>query len=311
MRVFVTGAMGYKGAVLVPRLLQAGHHVTAFDIGWFGHVHQNAKNLEAIVGDLRDPESYELNGVDCVIHLASIANDPSGALDQTLTWEISCLASQQLLAKCVSSGVKQFIYASSGSVYGIKDEPQVTEELPLLPLTAYNKTKMCAERIVLSYGDEMQTQIVRPATVCGLSPAMRNDVSVNLLTLSALSKSKITVFGGAQIRPNIHIEDICSVYEHFLHNPQYTGIFNAGFENLSISEIARIVQKYVDVEIVTTPSNDLRSYRINSSKLLKTGFTPKKNVDMAVRELVNAYEAGIWSDNPRFSRTNWMKENVL
>ena len=201
MKIFVTGACGYKGTVLVPKLLAAGHDVVAFDIMWFGNFLKPHPRLTIIRGDVRNIESINLDGIDAIVHLSSVANDPCGDLDPKLTWEISCLATMQLADKAVRTGVKQFVYASSGSVYGVKDEPQVTEDLELKPISEYNKTKMVAERVLLSYADKITVQIIRPATVCGYSPRMRLDVSVNMLTMQALSNRKITVFGGRQIRP--------------------------------------------------------------------------------------------------------------
>jgi nucleoside-diphosphate-sugar epimerase len=185
MKLLVTGACGYKGTVLVPKLIEKGHEVVAFDIQWFGNQLRPHPNLEVIQGDVRNPDEIPLDGVDAIIHLSSIANDPAGDLDPKLTWEVSCLATMRLADKAQRNGIERFIYASSGSVYGVKEEEQVTEDLELVPISEYNKTKMCAERILLSYKDDMTVQIVRPATVCGFSPTMRNDVAVNLLTMLA------------------------------------------------------------------------------------------------------------------------------
>ncbi|HVE05476.1 MAG TPA: SDR family oxidoreductase, partial [Rhizomicrobium sp.] len=236
MKVFVTGGCGYKGTVLVPKLLERGHQVIAFDIQWFGNRLRPHPSLTVIKGDVRNPEEYDLSGIDAVIHLSSIANDPAGDLDPKLTWEVNCLATMQLVDKARRQGVKRFVFASSGSVYGVKKELQVTEDLELLPISEYNKTKMCAERILLSYKDDMVVQIVRPATVCGFSPTMRNDVSVNMLTMLALKNRRITVFGGDQVRPNVHMDDITDLYIFLLDHPEHTGIFNAGFENVSIMQ---------------------------------------------------------------------------
>lgn len=310
MKLFVTGACGYKGSVLVPKLLLAGHEVIAFDIQWFGNFLRPHPGLTVVKGDVRDPENIDLAGVDAVIHLSSVANDPCGDLDPKLTWEISCLATMQLADRAVRQGVRQFIYASSGSVYGVKKEDRVTEDLALLPISEYNKTKMCGERIVLSYKDDMIVQIVRPATVCGLSPRMRLDVSVNLLTMQALSRGKIVVFGGDQTRPNIHIEDITDLYVFLLANPQHTGVFNAGFENLSINEIAGLVTRHVPAEVTVTPSNDPRSYRVNSDKLLATGFRPKKTVEDAIKEIVGEFRQGSLRDEPRWNNLTWMQTEV-
>jgi len=200
MNILVTGGCGYVGTVLVPKLLVAGHNVTVIDTLWFGNHLAEHKNLEVIQGEIREVEKIPLKGVDIIIHLASIANDPCSDLDPKLTWEVIALGTMQLADHAVRKGVKQFIYASSGSVYGIKHEDQVTEELELTPITEYNKAKMVAERVLLSYSDKIHMQILRPATVCGYSPRMRLDISVNLLTIQALTKGVITVFGGSQTR---------------------------------------------------------------------------------------------------------------
>jgi nucleoside-diphosphate-sugar epimerase len=311
MKVLVTGGCGYKGHVLVPKLLARGYEVIAFDIQWFGNFLAPNPKLQVIKGDVRDVESVPLDGVDCIIHLSSIANDPCGDLDPKLTWEVSALATMQLADKAKRRGIERFIYASSGSVYGLKDEPQVTENLELKPISEYNKTKMVAERVLLSYRDDMIVQIIRPATVCGYSPRMRLDVSVNMLTMQALSKGKITVFGGDQTRPNIHIDDITDIYLHLIDHPEVTGIFNAGFENISIMDIAQLVTKHVPAEIVVSASNDPRSYRVNSDKLLATGFKPKKTVEHAVQEIIEKYRVGILKDEERFSNLKWMQKTVL
>lgn len=311
MKIFVTGGCGYKGHVLIPKLLDRDYEVIAFDLQWFGNYLKPHKNLEIIKGDVRDIESISLSGVDCIIHLSSIANDPCGDLDPKLTWEVSALATMQLADKAKRMGIKRFIYASSGSVYGVKEELQVTEDLELKPISEYNKTKMVGERVLLSYQDDMVVQIVRPATVCGLSPRMRLDVSVNLLTMQALAKGKITVFGGDQIRPNIHIDDITDLYLHLIDHPEITGIFNAGFENISIMDIAKLITKYIPVEIEVTPSNDPRSYRINSDKLLSTGFKPKKKVEDAIREIIEKYHSGKLKDEDHFYNLRWMEKTVL
>lgn len=311
MRILVTGGCGYKGHVLVPKLLKAGHQVIAFDTQWFGNYHEPHPNLIVVKGDVRFIETIPLEGVDCIVHLSSIANDPCGDLNPQLTWEVSALATMQLADKAKRLGIKRFIYASSGSVYGVKDEPQVTEDLELKPISEYNKTKMVSERVLLSYSDDMVVQIVRPATVCGLSPRMRLDVSVNMLTMQALANGRITVFGGDQTRPNIHIDDITDVYLFLIDHPEVTGIYNAGFENISILDIANMVRNYLPVDIVVTESNDPRSYRVNSDKLLAAGYKPKKSVDDAVREIIDCYRAGKLTNEDRFYNLKWMQQTVL
>jgi nucleoside-diphosphate-sugar epimerase len=311
MKILVTGGCGYKGHVLVPKLLERGYDVIVFDIEWFGNYLIPHKNLSIIKGDVRDTESIPLEGVDCIIHLSSIANDPCSDLDPKLTWEISALATMQLADKARRNGIKRFIYASSGSVYGVKEELQVTENLELEPISEYNKTKMVGERVLLSYENDMVVQIVRPATVCGYSPRMRLDVSVNLLTMQALTNGKITVFGGDQIRPNIHIDDITDLYLHLIDHPEITGIYNAGFENISIKDIANLISKKITAEISVTPSNDPRSYRINSDKILATGFRPKKTVDDAIKEIIQKFKNNELKDEDHFYNLKWMQKTVL
>jgi nucleoside-diphosphate-sugar epimerase len=311
MHILVTGGCGYKGTVLVPKLLKLGHSVTVVDAQWFGNFLSAHSRLSVLKLDVRDVAAIPLATTDAIIHLSSVANDPCGDLDPKLTWEISALATMQLADRAVRCGVRQFIYASSGSVYGVKDEAEVTEDLDLTPISEYNKTKMVAERVLLSYADRMAVQIVRPATVCGYSPRMRLDVSVNMLTLQALSRGVITVFGGNQTRPNIHIDDITDVYLHLLARPELTGIYNAGFENMAIIDIAYRVSQQVSTEIKISPSSDPRSYRVNSDKLLATGFRPTKTVDDAIRELVAKYRAGELRDDDSFHNLKWMQRPLF
>lgn len=308
MRILVTGGCGYKGSVLVPKLLGQRHEVTVVDTMWFGNFLAPDPELRVLEADVRDTDKIPLEGIDAIIHLASVANDPCGDLDPQLTWEISALATMRLVDAAVRKGVKQFIYASSGSVYGVKEEEKVTEDLTLTPISEYNKTKMVAERVLLSYRNDLLVQIVRPATVCGYSPRMRLDVSVNMLAMQALMKGVITVFGGAQIRPNIHIHDITDLYLFLLKKGKAVqGVYNAGFENLSISEIARKVVARVPAEIRVTESTDPRSYRVNSDKLLGTGFRPTKTVDDAIEEIIAKFRAGILRDEDHFYNLRWMK----
>ena len=295
MNILVTGGNGYKGSVLVPNLLSKGHFVRSIDNDWFGDYLKPHQNLEKICCDIRNLDKSHLKNIDCVIHLANIANDPLVDLNPQLSWEVNVLGSQLIAQLSVDAGVKQFLFASSGSVYGVSDRPNVDEETPLIPISAYNKTKMVAERIFLSYKDKMHIACIRPATVCGVSPRMRLDVSVNILTFSALEKGIITVFGGKQIRPNIHIDDICRVYEFFLGKEHTipSGFFNAGFENISIMDIAKkVVSKLPNCKIEVLESNDPRSYRQCSDKLLSYGFIPTKTVDDAISEIIETYKSG-------------------
>jgi nucleoside-diphosphate-sugar epimerase len=308
MKILVTGGCGYVGTVLTGRLLEDGHEVRVVDTQWFGNHLAPHPNLAVLQQDTRNTEAIPLTGVDVVIHLANIANDPGVELNPTMSWEVNVLATQQLADRAVRAGVKHFVFASSGSVYGVKDEPQVTEELPLVPISAYNKTKMVAERVLLSYADRMQVHCIRPATVCGCSPRMRLDVSVNMLTWQALKNGKMTVFGGAQTRPNIHMDDMVEVYRHFVANPGIeSGCYNAGFENISILDIAERVRQRIPADIVVSESNDPRSYRQNSDKLLATGFVQHHTVEDAIDDIVQGAQAGVLIESDQCHTVRWMK----
>ena len=314
MIVLVTGGAGYKGSVLVPKLIEAGHDVVVFDTCWFGcHLKKQPKLLDVLMGDIRtDPLPV---GMDAIIHLAGIANDPCGELDAKLTWETNVLATMRLAEHAVRSGVKQFIFASSASVYGIKGGKPVVEETELEPVSDYNKTKMVGERVLLSYADRMAVQIVRPATVCGVSPRMRLDTMVNMLTMQALTNSKITAHCGEHganlMRPNIHIEDITDLYVWMLARPELTGAYNAGFENLSAMETAELIAKHVLAEISITTVKDKRSYAVDSSKLLKAGFKPKHTVEDAIKRIVSEYEIGDLKDVDESYNLRHMRKNGL
>jgi nucleoside-diphosphate-sugar epimerase len=306
--LLVTGGCGYIGTVLTEQLLQDGHDVCVVDTQWFGNYLRPHPKLTVLKQDVRDIDAIPIDGVEAIIHLANIANDPSVELHPTLSWEVNVLAAQQLADRAVRSGVKHFLYGSSGSVYGIKDEPQVTEDLSLVPISVYNKTKMVAERVLMSFAGQMQVHCIRPATVCGYSPRMRLDVSVNMLTLQALKNSKITVFGGQQIRPNIHIQDMVDVYRHFLAKPALpSGAYNAGFENVSILDIAERVKQKIPAEIVISESNDPRSYRQNSDKLLASGFLQKHTIGDAIDEISSKYQSGDLLESDQCYTVRWMK----
>lgn len=298
MHILVTGGCGYIGSVLTRQLLEDGHRLTVVDAQWFGNCLTPHANLTVIREDIRNIDAIPMAGVESIIHLANVSNDPCGELNAKLSWEVNALATMGLVERAVALGVRQFIYASSGSVYGVKEEEQVTEDLPLVPISDYNKTKMISERVLLSYQDRITIQCIRPATVCGVSPRMRLDLSVNMLTMQALTKSRITVFGGKQTRPNITIMDMVDVYRHFLRlGASVPGIYNAGFENISILDIAQMVTRFVPAEIVVTESNDPRSYRQNSDKLLSTGFSPRYRVEDAIQQVIEAYRAGNLKDD--------------
>jgi nucleoside-diphosphate-sugar epimerase len=304
-QVLVTGGAGYVGAVLVPKLLDKGYWVKVLDLYIYGECVLDAvkgnPNLEQIKGDIRDRSLLGsiLPGCDAVVHLACISNDPSFELDPELGRSINYDAFFDLVDVSKDSGVYRFIYASSSSVYGVKDEENVTEDLPLQPLTDYSKYKALCEEVLLKKREPgFVTLILRPATVCGYSPRLRLDLTVNILTTHAVNNKRITVFGGQQKRPNIHIEDVADLYVRSLEWPSEnvdSKVFNAGYENHRIIEIAEIVRSVVgkDVDIVTTPTDDNRSYHISSERIKKElGFVPQHTIEDAVRDLVDAFRAG-------------------
>lgn len=312
MNILLTGGCGYVGTPLTQSLLDRGHKVTVVDLQWFGNCLPAHPNLTVIREDIRHAGSIPMTGIEAVLHLANVANDPCADLNSKLNWEVNTLATMLLVERAIAHGVKQFIYASSGSVYGVKDELEVTENLSLVPISDYNKTKMISERVLLSYQDRISVNIIRPATVCGYSPRMRLDLSVNMLTMQAVANKRITVFGGDQTRPNIHLKDMIRVYHHFLDKGlKHPGIFNAGFENISILEIARRVTRHVPADVVVTPSNDPRSYRLSSKKLEATGFTPNFGVEDGILEVIAAYRDGRLKDDEGHYNIKTMKKLAI
>ena len=302
-KIFITGGSGYVGAQLVPYLLEKGYSLTVLDLMIYGENNLSPHpNLIQIKGDIRDVELLKnaVSGHDAVIHLACISNDPSFELNPNLGKSINLDAFEPLVEISKQSGVKRFIYASSSSVYGIKSEKNVTEEMDLEPLTDYSRFKADCEKILFKYNsDEFAPVIIRPATVCGYSPRQRLDVVVNILTNLAYHKREITVFGGSQLRPNIHIMDMVKAYEVLLDSPneKISGkIFNAGYENQSVIELAETVKNVVgdDVKLTIVPTNDNRSYHISSEKIKKElGFTPKYTIREASLDLLEAFKKGL------------------
>lgn len=307
-RVLVTGGAGYKGCVLVPRLLAAGYGVVVYDLMLFGSKGlPSHPNLRVETGDIRDTAHYAdaVKGSSHVIHMACISNDPSYELNPDLSRTINYDSFEPLVRASKLAGVQRFIYVSSSSVYGISDAPEVTEEHPLLPLTDYSKYKGLCETILLRYKSrDFVPVIMRPATVCGYSPRMRFDLTVNILTNHAFHRGLITVFGGQQKRPNIHIDDITELYVQMLEAPDELiagESFNAGYENHTVSQLAQIVKTVVEhefpekapIRVETTSTNDNRSYHVSSRKIAeRLGYRPKRSIEDAVHDLCAAFRTG-------------------
>ena len=329
-RVLVTGGAGYVGAVLVPKLLAAGYQVRVIDLFLFGDdVLPVDPALQAVRGDIRDRAllEREMRGVDAVIHLACISNDPSFELNPTLSRTINYDCFEPLVDVARRAGVRRFVYASTSSVYGVSDAPDVTEEHPLVPLTDYNKYKGMCEPILLGYqAPDFTTVIIRPATVCGYSPRLRLDLTVNILTNLAINKGAITIFGGSQKRPNIHIDDITNLYVELLDMPDdlIAGqTFNAAYQNRTVAELGELVRDVVTqtipergpIRLETSPSNDLRSYHVSSDKIKRAlGWTPEKTIEDAVGDLCRAFRAGQVPDpltNPRYYNVRTVQASGL
>jgi nucleoside-diphosphate-sugar epimerase len=313
-RIFVTGGAGYVGSVLVPRLLDRGYKVTSYDISYYGDnfLPKGNPNLQVVQGDIRDKAKLAaaVRGHDAFISLACISNDASFELDERLSTSVNLDAFEPMVLAAKAAGVKRFIFASSSSVYGVSDQPNVTEEHPLVPLTLYNKYKGLCEPLLFKHSDENFVGVVfRPATVCGYAPRQRFDLSVNILTNHAINNGKITVFGGEQLRPNLHILDYCDAVQLLLDAPDEkiaNEIFNVGYQNMSIMKIASLVKRIVEQEfpergeigIATTPSDDKRSYHINSDKIRRIlGYAPKRTIEQAVRDLCRAFRDGRLPDS--------------
>lgn len=321
--VVVIGGAGYVGSELVQFLLDDGYQVRVLDTFWYGKEHLEklqSNSLELVEGDMRDLNLIEkvLEDVTDVIHLACISNDPSFDLNPSLGKSINLDSFEPIVLTAKKAGVKRFIYASSSSVYGVKSESRVTEELSLEPLTDYSKFKAECEKILLKHADQkFVCTVVRPATVCGVSSRQRFDLSVNILTNHAINLRKITVFGGSQHRPNLHIKDMCRAYLTILSKPSNiiaNKIYNVGSDNLTLDEIASKVNQYVDstIPIVHQETNDLRSYRVDSAFIRSDlGFEPIYNVNDAIKDLVQAFNKNYFNsplENSRYFNIKKMKE---
>lgn len=308
-KILILGGCGYVGSSLVNLLLKYNYKVSVIDNQWFGKNISNHKNLNIIKKDIRDLNIKDFKNYKTVIHLANIANDPSVDLNPTLSWEVNALALKNILEYSIQSGVEKFIYASSGSVYGFSKRKKVTEDHELIPISYYNKTKMIAERILLSYRNEIKTFIVRPGTICGVSNRTRLDLVVNMFCYFSEKNKIININGGSQIRPNIHLEDMINAYKFLLEKNIDPGIYNLGNENLSITKIAKLVQKYTKCDITFSESNDNRSYRLDSSKIISKGFQFKKNVEDAIQEVIEALNSKKIIVRENLFTVSWMKKN--
>jgi nucleoside-diphosphate-sugar epimerase len=304
-RVMVTGGAGYVGSNLIPKLLAAGYAVTVLDLYIYGDdifsAYLDNPNLREVKGDLRSAETVAdaLTGCDAVIHLACISNDPSFDLDPGLGKSINYDCFRPLVKAAKDVGVRRFIYASSSSVYGIKPEAEVTEDLPLQPLTDYSKYKALCEDVLNEEAEPgFVTVTLRPATICGYARRLRLDLTVNILTNLAVNKGCITVFGGEQLRPNLHVDDMTDLYVKLLEAPDSAvdrKTWNAGYHNLKVMQIAEMVREKIGdrVEIVVTPTNDHRSYHVSSARIQKEfGFSAQRTVEDAIVGLKDAFGAG-------------------
>lgn len=326
--ILITGGAGYCGSILVPRLLDLGHKITVYDILYYGkdHLPLDHPGLNVIQGDIRETAALAaaMKGVDAVIHLACISNDASFELDEALSTSVNLDAFEPMVIAAKAAAVKRFIYASTSSVYGVSEEPEVKEDHPLVPLTFYNRYKGMCEPLLKKHTDENFVGVIyRPATVCGYGPRQRLDVSVNILTNYAVHKGKIRVFGGSQLRPNLHIQDYTNLCLELLKAPDdliADQTFNCGYQNMSIMDIARVVKKVVmrefpekgELPIEVEPSDDIRSYHINSDKVRDVlGFTPQLSVEDAVVDLCKAFREGLLPnsfDDDRYFNVRTMRK---
>ena len=307
-KILIIGGAGYVGTLLSNYLIKRNYSVKCLDTFWFKT--KLNKKIIKIKTDIRERKFDSFKNIDVVINLAYLSNDPLCEINARDTWEIGPLSNYYILEACLKHKVKKYIFASSGSIYGLKKERNVTENLGLDPITDYNKSKMICEKVILSYKDKIKTVILRPATVCGFSERLRLDVVLNIFSHQAFFDNKITIFGGNQVRPLLHIKDMIHAYEFFIQK-NHAGIFNVGFENIKISDIAKEVQKIIPCKLTTLKSSDPRSYRMNSDKLLKIGFKPKYNFKDAINDLNDKFKNGFIPTEDNWNLKWLLKKKII
>ena len=310
-KILITGGGGYVGSLLVHELLKKNYKITVVDTFWFGNYLPKNKNLKILKKNILNLRNSDFKKIDCVIHLASIANDNAADIDQKFAWETSCLGTKIICDLAKNNNIKKFIYASSGSVYGVKKEKQVTENLSCEPVSVYNKSKMVAERIVLSYKEDFQTIIVRPSTLYGYSPRMRLDLTINILCYHAYKFNKVTIFGGKQWRPYLHIKDMVNFYLHCLKRKKMRGTYNISQGNLTLDQTAEKIKLFMPkCKIAHTKSNDIRSYRLNSDRAIKSGFRFVTNINDEIQNLLKLLKDKKIKSRPNNYSINWLKNKI-
>jgi nucleoside-diphosphate-sugar epimerase len=311
MKILVTGGSGYVGSLLVPKLLKLNYQVLVIDTFWYGDFLKKHKNLKKVKKNILDLEKKDLKNIDGVIHLAGIANDTSSDLIPKLTWEITCLGTKILCDLCKENKVKFFIYASSSSVYGVKKEKKVHEELSCKPISDYNKTKLVTEKIIQGYDKYFKNFLIRPATLYGEAPKMRLDLTLNILTEQAAKKKVINVHGGEQYRPYLHVNDMVDLYIFLIkkYKKIKSGPYNASSGNMKVIDKAKLISKINNkVKIKIKKIIDIRSYRVDSSKLNKIGFFPKENLEEALLRMYNLFKNNKIKNKPQFYSIYWIKK---
>ena len=310
-KILITGGGGYVGSLLVQELLKKNYKITVVDTFWFGNYLPKNKNLKILKKNILNLRNSDFKRIDCVIHLASIANDNAADIDQKFAWETSCLGTKIICDLAKNNNIKKFIYASSGSVYGVKKEKQVTENLSCEPVSVYNKSKMVAEKIVLSYKEDFQTIIVRPSTLYGYSPRMRLDLTINILCYHAYKFNKVTIFGGKQWRPYLHIKDMVNFYLHCLKRKKMRGTYNISQGNVTLDQTAEKIKLFMPkCKIAHTKSNDIRSYRLNSDRAIKSGFRFVTNINDEIQNLLKLLKDKKIKSRPNNYSINWLKNKI-